>query len=141
MLKIFNKKYPAFGSLEALIATGVLAIGLLAIISLFPFILRLNKQAELSSMASALARAKIEELTILPYDQLTSGTIEPKAHVASDPSDPLYIFERQSTITLINSNLTSSQTDVGLKKIETTVYWPQQGNQSSINLISIKANK
>jgi len=142
MLKSTKKINLAFSSIEALIATSVLVVGLLAIISLFPFILRLNKQAEFYSMASALARAKIEQLAIVPYDQLTPGIIEPRARLDPNPGDPFYIFERQSTITLIDGNLANSQTDVGLKKMETIVFWPDRGGQeASLNITSIKAQK
>lgn len=142
MSKLINRVTQGFSSIEALIATAILAVSLIAIIGLFPFILRLNKQAEYYSLASALARAKIEQLIVTPYDQLTVGNIEPRAHVVMDSNDPLYIFERQSSITLVNGNLQASQSDIGLKKIETTVYWPnKQGSSNSLIISSLIASK
>lgn len=142
MSKLISKKTRGFSIIEALIATSILAIGLIAIISVFPFIIKLNKQAEHYALASALARAKIEQLTVVAYDQLTVGNIEPRAKVVTDVNDQLYIFERQSTITYVDSNLQISQTETGLKKIETIVYWPNtDGNDNSLVITSLKAIK
>lgn len=142
MLKYSNKFKLGFSSIEALIATSILVVGLLAIISLFPYILRANKQAELASLASAIGRAKIEQLVITSYDQLTPGNIEPRGHITADTGSQLYTFERESTITLINGSLQASQTDIGLKEIKTTVFWPnRQGGDNSLIFTSIKARK
>ncbi len=143
MLKFFNNKSKGFSVIEALIATSILAVGLIAILSIFPFVLRINKQAEMTSLASALARAKMEQLIVLPYDQLTPGNFEIRAHVTTDPNNPLYIFERSSIITLVDNNLSTSQTDTGLKKIQVIVYWPRSGSNddSYITLTSLKARK
>ena len=142
MSKLTKRVLPAFSSIEALIATSILVVGLLAIISLFPFILRINKQAEQTSTASALARAKMEQILVTSYDQLTIGTYEPLAPVTTDQASPLYIFERQTIISYVDANLTTSQSDLGLKKIITTVYWPgRQSEDNSLSIISLLARK
>ncbi|MFH1111579.1 MAG: prepilin-type N-terminal cleavage/methylation domain-containing protein [Patescibacteria group bacterium] len=131
-----------FSLIESLVATAILAIGLLAAVSAFPFSLKVNKGAEQTTLASAYAKTKLEELIAKPYDELTVGTVEPRAHLSADPNNPAHVLERQTVVSLVNVNLEPSAVDIGLKKIIVTVYWPSRGGgDNSLVLTSLLGTK
>jgi prepilin-type N-terminal cleavage/methylation domain-containing protein len=138
----FTKNNQGFSLIEALVATAILTIGLMAIVGTFPFSIKANKGSELSSLASSYARTQLEAMLTTPYDSLSVGTIEARHHLAADSSDPIYVLERESVISLVDANLTNSITDIGMKKIAVTVYWPnRQGVSSSLTLTSLLSSK
>lgn len=140
----FHKTYSVkgFSLIEVLVATIVIATGLIAIVSIFPFSMKVNKGAEKASLASAYARAKMEQLLITSYDDLATGTIEARARISNDPTDPAYTLERQTVVALVDSNLNNSGTDVGIKKITVTVFWKNRQNaDSSIVLNSLLSSR
>ncbi len=129
-----------FSLIEALVATAILALGLLAVLGAFPLAMRTNKEAERASLASVYARTKLEQLLTTSYDEVDTGTIETRARLSTDPANVAYTLERETTVTLVDANLNTSVSDVGLKKIATTVFWPnRQGGSKSLTLTSILA--
>lgn len=118
---MINKK--GFTILEATIAIFILLIGLLAVVQLFPFSLKIIGDSSDLTIGSNLAVSKLEEIRGLTYDTVGTGTIETKQRLSSDPSSYLYNFQRQTVVTLVDSNLNASAGDVGLKEITVTVYW------------------
>ena len=131
-----------FSLIEALVATAILGVGLMAIVGTFPFSIRANKGSELSSLASSYARTQLETLLTTSYDELNTGTVETRHHLASNPSDPIYTLERETVVNLVDANLNNSATDIGIKKISVTVYWPsRQGASSSLTLTSLLSTK
>ena len=142
LTKNYQSNHRGFSLIEALVATALLGLGLMAVVSAFPFAMRANKGSEFSSLASAYARTKLEELLTTSYDELVAGTIEPRTRLAGSPSDPLYALERESAVTLVDSNLNNSAADVGLKKLTVTVYWPnRQGGSNSLTPTSLSSQK
>ena len=83
----------------------------------------INKTAENSTKASYLAQSQLEYLNSLNYSDIGAGTIEAKHRLSADPASYLYSFQRQTAVQNVDSNLQSSQTDTGLKKITVTVYY------------------
>ncbi len=131
-----------FSLIEGLVAITIMSVALLTIISAVPLTLQTNKQAELESLASVYARAKLEALLITPYDDISTGTIEPRAAISSDPTNPASKLQRTSTVTLIDSNFNATATDSGLKKIVVTVDWPNpKGGLGSVTLTSLLSQK
>ena len=130
-----------FSLIEALVATAILALGLLAVLGAFPLAMRVNKEAERASLASIYARSKLEQLLTTSYDDVATGTIEPRARLSADPASPAYTLERQTVVTLVDADLNTSVSDVGLKKFTVTVFWPgrQGGGSKSLTLTSILA--
>lgn len=109
--------------IEAVLATAILAIGVLSIVTLFPLALKVAKTAEQETIASNLAQAKIEEIFSLDYDNIPNGTIESRHRLASDPENPFYHYEREAISQLVDGDLNDSAADLGLKKITATVHW------------------
>lgn len=131
-----------FSLIEVLVAIAVLAVGLVAIVSIFPFAIKMNKGAEQQSLASSYARTKLEQILSSSYDEVNTGTIEQRAKVTLNPSDSAYALERQTTVTLVDANLNTSVTDIGLKKVQVTVYWPnRQGGDNTFVISSLLSNK
>ena len=131
-----------FSLIEVMGATAVLAVGMVAVVSIFPLALRANKSAEQASLASAYARAKMEEILISPYDEIVTGTVEPRAKVSADPNDAAYILERETVAGYIDSDLNTTVSDTGLKKITVTVYWLSRfGSAKTLILNSIISQK
>lgn len=102
----------------AILIIGTCFIGL---VQAFPYGLRIVNSAENRSRASYLAQEKIEELISEGYDGVATGTIEIKAPLAA--SGYLASFERETTVEYVDENLNATTTDLGLKKITTTVYY------------------
>lgn len=139
---IESKNKIGFSLIEVMVATAILAVGMVAVISIFPLALRANKSAEQASLASAYARAKMEEVLVSAYDEVLVGTVEPRAKVSIDPSDLAYMLERETVVQYIDSNLNVSLSDMGLKQITVAIYWVSRfGAERSLLLNSIISRK
>lgn len=135
------KNGAGFTLIEAMIAIIILIIGLLAVIQLFPFSLQVIGDSQNITTASNIALAKIEELESLSYDDVSTGIIEIKQRVSSDPTSYLYHYQRQLVVETVDPNLNPSVNDNGLKKITVTVFWqsPIGSTEKSIQLTTLIA--
>lgn len=120
---------------EALVATTVLLVGVIAVIQLFPTGLSAIRLSRNETMATNLVQGKIEDLKALPYANVN---IETRAPVSANPASPYYHFERATQVSLIDGNLNPSILDVGLKKVIVTVYWSEKGQDQTISATYIK---
>ena len=111
-----------FSLTEIVIAFGVLTLGMVAIATSFPFGVNINRESENISSTAYAAQQKIEELMSYQYSQIATGTIETKHQISSDPTSDMYGLKRESIVDLVDINLNSTTTDVGLKKITVNVY-------------------
>ena len=109
--------------LEVMVAFSILTLTFTALMQSFPYSLTINKTSENAAKAAYLAQAKLEELNSLGYGNISTGTIEAKHRLADNPTDYLYYFQRQTTVSLVDGNLADSASDLGLKKISVTVYY------------------
>ncbi len=109
--------------LEIMVSFSILAIAFISLIQSFPMALNINKTAENATKASYIAQAEIESLYSLGYEHIATGTIETKHRLSADPDDYLYYFQRQTTVTNVNSDLQAVTNDSELKKISVTVYY------------------
>ncbi len=143
MLRLINfQKQQGFSLMEALVAVSILALTLVAVIGVFPLVLKMNKLAEQTTLASNYAKVKLEEILIKPYDEVGAGIIETRHRLSTNPQDRIYSIERQTEVTLVNANLQTSGTDVGLKKINVTMWWPGQfGATNSLTMTSLLGKK
>lgn len=121
--KPFRNSQRGLSIIEALLAVAVLMIGVLVAINIFPPALKISKNAEQETIAANLAQAKIEEMFSLGYDNISIGTIEAKHRLAASEANPFYFYQRQTTVTYVDSNLNVSGSATGLKKITVTMYW------------------
>lgn len=122
MLKFSNNK--GFSLIEIIVAFSVFSIAFFAIIPLFPAGLSINKSAENNSVAIYVAQHKIEQVLKSNYGEIATGTIEIRHKVSTDSSTSDFNFERETIVTLLDFDLNATSTDFGLKKISTTVYYP-----------------
>lgn len=109
--------------LEVMVAFAILIVSFIGIMGSFPIALSINKASEGATIASYEAQSKIEELSSLEYDDIATGTIETLHRLSDEQTDNLYYFQRQTVSSNIDSNLNSTTTDTGLKKITTEVYY------------------
>ncbi len=130
-----------FTLIEVTVAMAIFILVIIGIIQMFPVGIQIRKSAEQATVASNLAAAKIESLVSMPYEDIIVGEIEPRTHVSPLPSDPFYEYERQTLVTYVdpNNNLTETVSDLGMKKIKTTVYWRGRigSQEKSIEVITL----
>ena len=126
-----------------MISITLLAVGILGVIQAFPRGMSAEKDIELITIAEQLAQAKLEQLVAVNYDEIPAGTLENGVRVSSNASSPLYNFLRTTIITLVDSNLADSDTDIGLKKIIVSIVRPAIfGNTNrSTTITSLKAKR
>lgn len=127
--------------LEVMVSFSILSLTFIALMQSFPVSLAINKTSENAAKAAYLAQAKLEELNSLGYGNISTGTIEAKHRLADNPTDYLYYFQRQTTVSLVDGNLADSASDLGLKKISVTVYYSNalskvEKEYSTVTLIS-----
>lgn len=112
-----------FTIIEATIAIFILLVGLLAVSEFFPLGLRIINDSQSQTTAANIALSKMEELRSSSYDEIGTDIIETKQRVSADPASYLYRYQRQTTVSLVDSDLNSTVSDIGLKKITVNVYW------------------
>ena len=119
---------------EAMVAVFVLMLGIVAVLHLFPLGLQTRKFSEMKTVASQLAQAKIEELAISSYDDISIGTT-----TEVQLSFPFEAYSRQLVVNYVDSDLLISASDTGLKKIEITVSWnsPLSISQKNVKVINL----
>lgn len=132
-----------FSLLEVIVAFAILAVGFIAIMSSFPYGISINKGAENTTVASNLARQKVEELISSGYGNVNTGTIEAKHRLSDDQASYLYAFKRETSVNYIDGNLAATSTDAGMKKISTTVYYTNSVSKSEkpYNITTIISQK
>lgn len=134
-------KKSGFSFLELLIALSLFSVGMVSILQIFPLNRRYLAQSAAVTQASFLGQAEIETVRATDYDSLIPGTFEPQHSVSNDASDPLSQFERSTVITLIDKDHHTTATDVGLKKVEVTVYWSERGINRQYSLTTYASNR
>lgn len=140
MSKLSNNK--GFTIIESTVAILIILIALFGITQFFPLGIRIIGDSQSQTIASNVALTKIEELRSLNYEEINTGTIETKSRVSSDPANALFNFQRQTIVETVDNNFNASASDVGLKKITTTVYWqsPVVAKEKSITFQYIIAD-
>lgn len=125
--------------IETMVAISILSTIFIALMYAFPFGISINKSAKSFTTASYLAQEKIESLLSLGYDNLIVGTLETKQRLSSNPDSFLYHYLRQTTVEYVDGSLQTSATDLGLKKIITTVYFTDAiaKNEKSYNITTL----
>jgi len=136
-----KKKFKGFSLVEAIVAIAVLGVGVVGALKVFPASIVTSSISRERTTATNLTQAKIEEVISRDYDEIGTGTIEPKARISSDPNNPFYQYWRQVNVTLVNDNLANSDIDLGLKKIIVTVFWTQEGQEKNISIPTLMTNK
>jgi prepilin-type N-terminal cleavage/methylation domain-containing protein len=126
-----------FTLIEAILALTVFSVGIIFTLVIFPKGINMGREAKEISVATQLAQEKIEEMLAESYDDLIIGEIEPRAKVNENPSSQFYAYERLVTCDLVDSDLTSTVTDIGLKKVEVNVYWRNSGKENNVQIVRL----
>ena len=114
-LKKINMKN-AFTLIEAIIAIFILAVGITAVLTMFPLGIQIVNSSKIVTIATYLAQEKIEEIISTPYGEISN---ESEPTLAS----PFNAYSRETGVTYFdpdNPGVTSSE-DTGIKKIKVTV--------------------
>ncbi|OGL64743.1 hypothetical protein A3B21_02545 [Candidatus Uhrbacteria bacterium RIFCSPLOWO2_01_FULL_47_24] len=141
MSKLFSKNRPGISILEVIISLALISIIVLSVAELFPRGIITGKYGENLTIATNLAQGKIESLLADEYNAIGIGTVEPKSPVATDSSDPLSAFERETRIAYVDDNLNETMSDTGLKKIVVIIYIPSQFGEKSMTFSTLIAKK
>jgi len=139
-LIIKSKLNRGISIVEILVVIAILGISVFAIIGVFPFGLSISRYAEFETIAANLAQSKLEELISKPYEELSIGTTTEPSLSALDVD--FANFWRTGVINYLNSDLVDTDQDLGLKKLEVTVYWmdPKRAT-SSVTLVSVISHR
>lgn len=122
MFKLLTDRQ-GFTLVEAMVAITILLIGFFSVIQFFPFGLQVIGDSQNVTTASSIALSEIETLSTLSYENLSTGVIESKQPVSSDPTSYLSHYQRQTVVETVDSDFNASVSDIGFKKITVTVYW------------------
>jgi len=127
-----------FTFLEVIIAISVLIIGILAVLQVFPLALNIEKLNQMETQAVFLAQEKIEEKISRTYQDVQITT-----EIEDSLPSPFERFSRETKIVYVDSDLATTTSDLGLKKIEITVRWqsPLRLREKSVNLITLITEK
>ena len=120
-----SKNNQGFTIIEALVAMTMIAFLSIGIMQSFIFGLSIIKKTEQMDQALALAQDKIEELKAAKYDSYGMGCLE------CSGAGPLPLdlngkknYARRTVVNYLDPNtLNNSATDMGLKKIDVSVYY------------------
>lgn len=130
----------AFSLIEIIVALGVLSVLIGSVLAIFPQSIFMNRVSREYTLASNLAQEKMESFASLQYEEIGVGILEPRQRLSQNPSDPLYIFEREVEVSYVNSNLEPVAEDTGLKKIRVSVYFQERG-EKDVTLYTLVAKK
>lgn len=135
MINQKNQK-KGFTIIETIVAIGIFGIGILALLGFYTYSSQVVRFARQTTVASNLAQGLVEQTISEPYDTLTVGE-SAKETFSIIPTDSSYGYSKQTKISLIDQNLNASDTDVGLKKIDCTVYWQSNWTEKNIQVSTI----
>lgn len=117
-----------FSLIEVMFAMALFSIGLLAVATLQGANVRNNTTGNITTQASMLARARLEQLKSLNITALAPGDFAEDSNIDPD-GNPGGIYQRQWTI---------ETTAPDLRKIQVTVSWTHRdGNTRSVALTTV----
>ncbi len=119
-------------------AIGVITIGLVVVLQVFPAGFSVEKSSQMETQAVLAGQEKIEELLAKSFSELSISTITEDTLVA-----PYQRFSRVSMVCYVDANLNESANPTALKKIEVTVSWksPLKIETKQTKLMTLVAEK
>ena len=136
-----ERSLTGFTLIELLVAIFVLTVGIVWILQAFPFGTGLQKASEMQTTAIELCQAKMEEIISHSYDELSLGTVE--EGYGFDPTSPA--FKRKTEVSYFDPQNPSTPPlqDLGIKKIETFVFWrsPFSVSEKEVKLATLIAKR
>lgn len=131
-----------FTLIEVLIAIFLLTTGIVGVMVMFPLAVQTVKSSQMSSQASQLATARMEEMVSKTY---TDPALDPTTTTEEYGEIPDFAFHKRTTkvVCADPDDLSDAQCDTDLKKIEVAVFWESRlgiGEQS-VKVSSLIAKK
>ncbi len=127
------KKTEGFTLIELLVAVFILTVAISGVLSSFPLGTKIGISSQLSSVASQLAQAKIEEIISKPYGEIVIGEETEAYGTISD--FPRYKRVTEATCYDPNgSALSPNCPETGIKKINVILYWRSSLGVPEVNL-------
>lgn len=123
MKKIMISEAEGFSLIEIIVALSILTLAFVGAMSAFPMGLSINQTANFNSVAAYLAQQEIETMSAKDYVDIATGTVEALHPLAASSTNSLYNFQRVTQVNYVDSNLATSTSDQGIKKIRTSVYY------------------
>ncbi len=121
-----NKK--GFSLLELIIAVGVLAIGLVGVLQIFPVGLRASYRAGMITKASFIAQNKMEEVKMSGFDAISA--LPPKIPLSGEDDD----FKWEIFIDDVDLDGLESSDDI--RKLTVTVSWIDRNRTRSKDFVT-----
>ena len=138
-MDLINKNPKGISLIEVMISIVVLSVGILGLLQAFPHGTSIEKDIELTTIGHHLAQSKIEEIISLNYAEVLTGLIEDNVQVDASPISNFYDFKRSTYVTLVDENIQTSETDIGMKKVLVTIFWPStfKGSDRSTSITTL----
>jgi type II secretory pathway pseudopilin PulG len=142
-MKINLKNQKGIGLIEVLISLSILGVGILGLLQAFPHGTSIERDIELTTISQHLAQSKLEEIVSLSYSEVLLGQTEDKVRVDTDPNSSFYDFKRSTYVNLVDENLQTTETNIGMKKVLITLYWPSTflGPDRSYSLTTVISSR
>lgn len=132
-----NMNSHSFTILEAIIAIFILSVGILAVLAMFPFGVKMANSSEMAVIATQLCQEKMEEIISRDYDEISS---EAKQVMVS----PFSAFSRETEVVCFDANGDFSLPncpDTGMKKIKVIVSWGPSYPSAKIEIFTLISRK
>lgn len=117
-----------FSLLELIIAIGVLAVGLVGVLQIFPVGLRASQRAGMMTKTAFLAQNKLEEVKMSGFGSITA--LPPTIPLAGEDGD----FEWE--ITIDKPELNGLNDNDNMRKVTVTVSWMDRSKKRSKDFIT-----
>lgn len=125
---IITKHKSGFSLLELVIAIAVLAVGLIAVLQIFPIGLRASQRAGMLTKAAFLAQNKMEDVKLAGFDAISS--LPPKIPLIGKEGG----LEWKVNIEEVElEGLVSSQ---DIRKVIVSVSWPERNTVRSKDFVT-----
>lgn len=108
-----RRRQGGFSALEALFASAIVAVALVAIFGLWTGMFRRNGQARFAAQAGQLARAEVERAKVFGMDNLPTGLLDLSSNTATwvgtyDPTSNTWVSGGTSTFDQDGNRLASA---------------------------------
>ncbi len=128
-----------FTLIELIVAIFILALGITAVFAIFPLGIQIVRFSKITTTATHLGGAKIEEIISKPYNEIYD---EPKQ--ALDP--PFNAYSRETEVTCFDPDDSlppNCPDDTGIKMVKVTVFWRSSLGitERSIELLTLISKK
>lgn len=135
-----ENKITGFTLVELLIAIFILTMGILGILAIFPMASKVEKDNRMLTIAIQLGQEKMEETLSQYYSEISVGAVvEGYGTITSFP-----FHKRLIRIGYYDPlNYATTDTDLGIKKIEMTISWRSSlgASEKNINIASITSKR